>query len=266
MSGKEQAAFSVAQGGRGLYIRNRTTLSQLATPETLGESPGAGTGASLFLATNNDHAYDDAILSWYVKQDGRLALFATTTIEPVDNAQQPALVYTQSGFAADGWEVSLTLTGATVPAADLQSALCAFGVEDILNSGDLATSYTQTGLFTGPGQAGSAAFNIPAGASVFVVTLVTTIDSDPATPANVGRSYATSATYAWQSTGLVARLVPVSAVAPFTAFDALMGTMVVPTPSATGADAEVTFVTPTGLDAGAVVRVTVTLLPLAMAT
>jgi hypothetical protein len=262
----QKQSFSKASGGRGVYLVNTTTLTRLATEIQLGLSPGPGTWGSLFLATNSDHAYDNAVINWYVKQDGRRALFATTTIAPVDNAQQPALVYPVGPFATDAWEVTLTLTGGTLPAVPLRSGIAASGVESGAGAaGSSGASYTQTADFTGPAQTGEAAFDIPEGAGLFLVSVAATIDTST-TPAHRGLSYGTAAVYMWQSTTAVARLVPVILVAPASFGDTLMATMVVPTPDAAAEFARVTFTTPTGISAGDVVRVTVSMLPLAAAT
>lgn len=263
--GKFWRDLSIAQSGRGVGLPQQTSLTQLATPLSIGQSPGPGTMATLYLLTNNDHAYDGATISWFVKQFGRLALFATSTISPVDNANSASLVYVQSGFAADFWEVTITLTGATTPAARLQSAIVAQGVEDIPSPSTIAP-LSSTATYTGPSGAGSALFSLPYGTSTWSVTLTARIISSAVDP--VGKSYTTNGDYSWEtdSTGTVTEIVPVVAVWPMESADALMATMDVPSPDVAGGQAEISYVLPTGLDASTVTRVTVNLFPLALVT
>jgi hypothetical protein len=130
----ELLSLSKIQGGRGVGLRNQTNLTQSGTPISLGKSPGAGTGCTVTLATNGDAAYDDAVISFFVEQFGRLALFSTITIDPALNAANLTLVYSAAGFAADYWNVSIQLAGG-LPAASLFSSISATGVEDLSGTG-----------------------------------------------------------------------------------------------------------------------------------
>lgn len=257
--GQEEKDFSIAQGGRGVYARNRPTISQAGVQVLVGESPGPGTGASAFLATNQDAAYDGATLYWYVKQDGRRALFSTTTISAAENASQPALEYTQSGFAADSWEVWISVVGA-LPAAALQSAVAAFGVEDVLDTGSVSPGSSLVNLqnFTGPGGAGAATFPVPFGTSTWIITVTMRITAgtvgDP-----TGDSYTTSGTYSYENRAGVVTLVPISVSNEMVSFDGLMSTAIIPDPSSTGTQAEVSYTLPTGLHALTKTAVTVTM-------
>ncbi len=257
--------LSVRQGGRGVALRNTGKLTQIGNPISIGTSPGQGTYASIFLATNNDHAYDNAVITWYVKQFGRLAQFATTIIDPADNANQPYLVYTVGGFASEFWEATITLTSATLPAVQLFNSVTAFGVEDIPPGGGGGTFpfsapvvFSET--FTGPGGSGAALLpttGLPAGTSTWIVTVTMRVVSSGVDP--VGASYVTSETFAWESVAGVASLVPILTASPFSASDAIMATAVIPDPTATGNQAEIPFTLPTGLNAATVTKVTVSM-------
>lgn len=113
--------LSTAQGGAGVSLKNKRALTELGVALSIGQSPGPGTGCSVFLATNKDTAYDGALVTFYVKQFGRQAEWAQITISPADVAAQDVLVYTTTGFAADYWDVSVQLTGATTPATPLEN-------------------------------------------------------------------------------------------------------------------------------------------------
>jgi hypothetical protein len=250
--------LSLTTGGRGVGLRFRQALTQVGVPIQLGKSPGAGTGASVQLLTNFDPAYDNATILWYVEQIGRRSLFSTTTISPADNAAQSSIYQTQSGFAADFWELEIQLAGAGVPADPLQSSVIAFGVEDIpggTNANPLGQLF-YAHSFTGPSQAGAATFPMPPDASTWIVCLQMEVTSGPDT----GDSASTEAVYAWKNIGGVVSLLPVVLSSPNTSYDALMSTGIT-TAGTTGAEAEISFTTPSGLSAGDVCLVTVTMTP-----
>jgi hypothetical protein len=253
----ELRSLSLTQSGRGVGLRNRTVLTQLGTPISLGKSPGAGTSCTLELGTNFDTAYDNAVISWFVTQLGHIALMGTTTIDPAYNAANTALVYTQAGFACDFWSITIQLAGGTLPAAPLYSSLIANGVENAGQASGAAASLFFSESFTGPSQAGSALFTVPDGLSTYLVTLQMYVTSG----AHAGDAASTEAVYAWKSVAGVVSLVPGVLTAPSTSYDAFMSTGATPTPGSSGAQAEVSFTTPSGLGAGEVVLVTVSLTP-----
>jgi hypothetical protein len=254
--------LSLTTGGRGVGLRFRQAITQSAKTLALGKSPGAGTGASVQLLTGSDPAYDNATILWYVEQFGRRSLFSTTTISPADNAAQTSIVQTQSGFAADYWEIEISLVGPTLPATPLQASVIAFGVEDIPGGtqpnpeGQLFYS----GAFMGPSQASSATFPMPLDESTWIVVLQMEVTSGP----HAGDSASTEAVYAWKNIGGVVSLVPVVLSSPNTSYDALMSTGIT-TVGTTGAEAEVSFTTPSGLAGGDVCLVTVTMTPVGSA-
>lgn len=254
-------SLSRMEGGRGVALRQQTSITQLGIELPLGQSPGPGTSCYVFLATNGDHAYDNATLNFYVKQFGRLALYSVQTISPADNANQAALVYEASGYAADYWEVTIVLNGGTTPAGSLFSSVEASGVEDIPRNDGSSTPGTMqsTSTFVGPSGTGFALFSLPAGTSTWIVTVGARITASGVDP--VGDSYVTSQTYAWvtDSAGTVLRLLPLVDASPYEAEDALMATMVVPDPGVGSGQALVSYTLPSGLDASTHTKVTVTM-------
>jgi hypothetical protein len=258
-------SLSLAQGGRGVSLKNQAPVTQLNAPSSLGTSPGPGTGCSIILNTGSDTAYDNAVISWFVKQNGRLALFTTTVIDPADNAAQGALSYSVGPFAADYWEATITLTGATLPAAPLLSSLTAFGVEDIPpgpnNPLAPAGAVVVVTSKTGPSIAGAATFPIPANrVTLYQITLIMRILSSAVDP--VGDAFVTTGPYPFNA--ILANATPVDGASfPSTFADALMTTAVASTPAVAGGLISIAYVTPTGLDVSTVTQITVTLAPLA---
>jgi hypothetical protein len=124
---------SMASGGRGVGLRQNTTLSEVSAPILLGQSPGSGTACTLFLATLFDTAYNNATVDFIAMSFGRSAIFETLTITPAIVAAQPAIELTVSGCAADYWEVQITLNNGAAPALPTQSSILATGVEIIPN-------------------------------------------------------------------------------------------------------------------------------------
>jgi hypothetical protein len=135
---------SMASGGRGVGLRQNTTLSEVSAPILLGQSPGSGTACTLFLATLFDTAYDNATVDFIAMSFGRSAIFETLTITPAIVAAQPAIELTVSGCAADYWEVQITLNNGVAPALPTQSSILATGVEIIPSSGGGGGSGTVT--------------------------------------------------------------------------------------------------------------------------
>ncbi len=122
---------SISQGGRGVALRQKSNVSVLAVPQVLGQSPGPGTGCTVFLNTLSDHAYDGAQVDFIAMFFGRTVIFETQFIDPLVNASQPSIELTAYGCAADYWQVQLTLLSGSTPAVQLQSSIVAFGVENI---------------------------------------------------------------------------------------------------------------------------------------
>lgn len=257
--GQELERLSKATGGRGVGLKNKTNLTQIGAPLQLGKSPGAGTMCSVTLQTSQDPAYNSAELFFYVEQAGRRALFATSTIAPSDNATLQSLEYTVSGFAADYWEIEIQLAGPGLPAVPLFSSITACGVEDIpagLPITPAALTFSES--LTGPGAAGTASFTIPAGTTTYIAVVTMRITASGVDP--IGDSISSEAVFAWKFVGGVATLLPLVLNAPNTSYDALMGTATM-TPGAAAGKATIAFTTPTGLNAGTVVLVTVDLFP-----
>lgn len=260
MSSRLLRSLSEVAGGRGVALKNQGPIA-LGPVVQLGRSPGPGTGCSLELATNLDGSYAGAIVNWYVVQFGHRALFAQTTLGAGDVATLPTLVQTQSGFAADYWELEMQLTGATTPAENLVWSVTAGGIEDIPQT---TNTSAVPGLFfqassTGPAQAGHADFTVPLGVTTWIVVVSMRITASGVDP--VGDSASTEAVFAWKNVGGVVSIVPVALSAPNTSEDALMGTFVTAA-SATGAAARISWTTPTGLDASSVVLTTVNMVPI----
>jgi hypothetical protein len=143
-----RVGMSVAQGGKGVALRNSKPLISLGLPISLGQSPAQGTFCTLFLTTNHDAAYDNATVLFYVEQFGRPAFFSEVTISPTDNANLPQLQYTAGTCAADAWSAYIVLNNGVLPAVSLDSALVASGVENIPagggGGGGTVTSVTAT--------------------------------------------------------------------------------------------------------------------------
>jgi hypothetical protein len=261
--GDKLVDLSISQGGRGVALQQKTVLTQAGFETTLGQSPDRGTVCSLYLKTNGDGAYVNATINFYVAQFGRLALWSSQTLTAAYLATQPALSFVASGFAADYWQVTITLTSGTTPAAPLTSSILASGQEDLPDEDDAtSTSLSSTSSFVGPGGAGTAKFTLPSGTSVWIVTVAARVRSSGVDP--VGDSYVTSQTYAWETTagGVTTKLVPSILTSPYQAGEPLMATMVVPEPGVSGGQAEVTYTLPTGLDPSTITDVVTTLTPL----
>ena len=105
MSSQTLLELSHAQMGRGVALRQTTTLTQLATTIPIGTSPAEGTGCTLYLNTQNDPAYDNATVTFIVQIEGKQVVYNTQTIAPSDNAAYQALEYTTSGCASDVWHI-----------------------------------------------------------------------------------------------------------------------------------------------------------------
>lgn len=259
---------SLKQGGRGVALKNSLALQQLGVPISIGQSPGPGTGATVYLATNNDTAYDNAVITWTVQMFGRQAVYATTVITPLINASQPVLGFTMSGIASDFWLVSITLTGGTTPAATLLSSVIAFGVENIPqttgNSGIVPPPpYVASG---GPGASGACTFVPPAYNTTYLITCIADVTSPGAGNA-VGDCYSEVVTSTWKNLAGVVTVVPPILSAPNSSGDASMVAFGTPGngfgPSATtGSEASIPWVIPATLGAGTVVQVAIYLLPL----
>jgi hypothetical protein len=253
-------SLSDAQGGFGVSAKQQTTITQIGVETSIGESPTGGTNCSVFLACNSDHAYDNAVVSFYAVHFGRRALWSQVTISPAANAAQKALLLTAVGFAGDAWEVTLTLAGGTTPANFLQSSIQAGGKEIPGAGGGTATGtiVEVVGSFTGPSASGEATLSPPAGLSTWMITLGARIVSSSVDP--VGDGYSTVGQYSFVTNagGVVQRLLPIVELDPMQAADSLMSTMSVPDPSVSGGLARVGFVTATGLDPSTVVKVVVT--------
>src|SRR5271154_6092719 len=164
MGSRMLRALSEISGGRGVGLRNSGPIA-LGPIVQLGRSPDAGTGCSLELATNLDGAYAGALINWYVSQFGHRALYAQTTIAAGDVATLPTLVYTQSGFAADFWELELQLTGATTPAENLVWSVIAGGIEVLQGAMSATPALFFQASYTGPSQSANVQFPMPLGVS-----------------------------------------------------------------------------------------------------
>lgn len=147
MSSQTLLELSHAQMGRGVALRQTTTLTQLATTIPIGTSPAEGTGCTLYLNTQNDPAYDNATVTFIVQIEGKQVVYNTQTIAPSDNAAYQALEYTTSGCASDVWQVQFTLNNGTLPANPLQSAIISFGVENLPTGGGGGGVTAVTGVF-----------------------------------------------------------------------------------------------------------------------
>lgn len=263
MTVDKRVDVSLSQGGQGVSLLNRLPLTQQGVPIPLGESPGPGTNCSITLNTNNDHAYDNALLTFWVDVQGHQSEYTSITITPADNANQTSLVYSVSGFAADYWKVFITLEGGAhgpLPAVPLLTSITAMGVENVPQnlSGD-PLLYGPVD-FTGPSAAGMAVFSVPAGLTEYSVSVLMRIISSSVD--NLQNSFSTQAVYSWENIAGAVTLVPPVLLAPNTSNDALMVDAST-TAGSTGTQASVAFVTPSGIDPSSVVAVTVTLLPLA---
>ena len=228
-----------------------------AVPQVLGQSPGPGTGCTVFLQTLKDHAYDGAQVDFVAMFFGRTVIFETQFIDPLVNAALGAIELTSYGCAADYWQVQLTLLNGSTPAVQLQSSIVAFGVENLsAASSSEITPFSIPNL--GPSAAGDVTWNVPPGTSLWEVTAIMRVTQSGGAGEAVGDSYVESIQIAFDNVAGVVTATPANAGNP--AFpiwnDASMATATF-TASSSGTQAEVAYTVP-ALDAGSLVKVTIT--------
>jgi hypothetical protein len=148
----ERETLSHSQGGSGVALRGKPLLTQLGVPTKILRSPVEGTGATVYLLTNFDTAYDGAQLDFIIEQFGVETIYDSVIISAGEVSGSAALSFTAYGAASDSWYAQLTLNGVTTPAAPLVCAICSFGVE-ALTAGGGGSGITQlTGdVLAGPG-------------------------------------------------------------------------------------------------------------------
>lgn len=216
-SSNNQRSLSHAQGGLGVGLRDKKILGQLFVPISIGQTPGPGTGCTVFLATNSDVAYDGAVVDFYVNIFGRRALFQSVTIDQTLNEDELAIALTVYGAAADFWEIYITLMEGDFPQIALQSSATSFGVERLattIDSGELpwveiggviqpvdATASLEAGGGTASPSQQAVAFgvgSIASGGNAFAISVGTASGSN--TFAGAGGVAAANNSFAWAGT------------------------------------------------------------------
>jgi hypothetical protein len=246
---------SIQQGGRGVALRQQTSLSQLGTPIVMGQSPGPGTACSAFLKTGFDPAYNNAQVDFVVLSFGRTVIYESVVLTPLLVASQDSLELSATGCAADFWQVQITLNNGSQPAAMLQSSIVATGVENVLGEGETEIPpYFAPAL--GPGAAGSFAFGVPLGTSIYQVTAIARVTHAGGGGEAVGDSDVKVFDVAFSNVGGVVTLVPPVA-APNQVFSNASMVATTFVAATTGAAGEINYTLPGTLDAGTLVNVTI---------
>jgi hypothetical protein len=161
---------SLAQGGRGVALRQQGQLTALNSPIILGQTPGQGTGCTAYLKTSFDAAYTNAQVDFMVLSFGKSVIFQSFVITNALLAAQDSLEFTAYGCAADFWQVQITLKNGATPASMLQSSLVNFGVENPLSTASGITALTGDVTASGSGSIAATVVSATGSGGVFTVT------------------------------------------------------------------------------------------------
>jgi hypothetical protein len=257
----EFVQISHLQGGRGVALRQTNPLlvdfNVAPAPVKLGQSPGPGTACTVFLNTLEDAAYKGAQVDFIVMMFGRECIFDSQIITAELLAEQGTLQLTTTGCAADFWEVQITLNNGSQPAVPLQSSILASGVEIAPDSTQASLVFAATG--EGPTASGDALFDMPVGSSTWQWSGTWRVTTSGGASEAVGDTVAVTGIATWNNTGGAVRLVPQTTAAPSKSEDASMGGGTPFTPGSTATQAQIAYAAPTGLDAGTVLALSITL-------